>query len=172
MVRHVRVMRYANVTAFIKPGWPVLDEVRGAVSALRWGTDSPEKPGKRLIVLADSIGGIRLDESREEVEKRFGPGELTNRGLVHYFGGHLLVDYRFHDGLYNRVMYVETRWPGYHTRFGVHVGSTRQELRRLYASCYHKVDCILEAGPWPDPLGTRFAVRRGKVVEIDIGRLA
>jgi hypothetical protein len=162
-----RVTRYANVTAFSKPY--VLDEVRGAISALRWGALTRAKPGTHLIVLADSIGGIRLDESRRSVEKAFGRGVSKRRGLVRYFGGHLLVNYWFHDGLYRRVMYLRTRWGGYHTRSGVHVGSSRQELRALYVSCSTKTGCWLQAGPTPDPLGTVFTLRHGKVAAIEIG---
>jgi hypothetical protein len=165
--RLARVTRYANVAAFSRPY--ILDEVRAAVSALRWGT-VPVKPGRRLIVPADSIGGIRLGESRRNVEKAFGPGKSTHRGLVWYFGGHLLVNYWFHDGLYKRVEYLQTRWGGYRTRSGVHVGSSRQDLQPLYVSCDKtKPECWLQAGPTPDPVGTVFTVRHGKVVEIEVG---
>jgi hypothetical protein len=165
--RHTRVTRYANVTVFSKPY--VLDQVRAAVSALRWGTASNlGKPGKGLIVLADSINGIWLGESRTRVEKTFGPGRSTQRGLVSYFGGHLLVNYWFHDGLYKNVKYLQTRWPGYRTRSGVHVGSSRRELRRLYVTCRGR-DCWLQAGPMPDAIGTSFTIRHGRVAEITIG---
>ena len=166
-----RVTRYANVTAVSKSG--VLEEVRGAMSALRWGTDSPAQPGKRVIVLADSIGGIRLGEPRRRVEQAFGPGRPGGRGVVRYFHGRLLVGYEFHDGIYKWVTYLETRWRGYRVpRSGVHVGSSRDDLRRLYVSCYHRTACILQAGPWPDPLGSAFTLRRGRVAEIYVGRLA
>lgn len=166
-VRHTRVTRWANVTVFSKPD--VLDQVRAAVSALRWGTASSlGKPGRTSIVLGDSIGGIRLGELRTSVEKKFGPGRSTQRGLVSYFGGHLLVNYWFHDGLYRRVEYLQTRWKGYRTRSGVHVGSSRRELGRLYVTC-REGDCSLLAGPMPDALGTIFTLRHGKVVEITVG---
>jgi hypothetical protein len=148
----------------------VLYQVRGAVSALRWGTAaSPGQPGRGLIVLGNSIDGIRLDESRANVERAFGAGRSRRRGVVSYFGGHLIVNYWFHDGLYKQVAYLETRWSGYRTRSGFHVGSSRRELRTLYASCA-KGSCVLLAGPWPDPVGTNFTVRHGKVVDITIGR--
>lgn len=148
----------------------VLYEARGAVSALRWGTaSSPGKPGRGLIVLGSSIDGIRLDESRANVEKAFGVGRSSRRGLVSYFGGHLIVNYWFHDGLYKWVEYLQTRWSGYRTRSGVHVGSSRRELRALYVTCT-KGNCVLLAGPWPDPVGTVFTMRHGKVVDITIGR--
>jgi hypothetical protein len=162
-----RVTRYANVTAFSRSR--VLDEVRGALSALRWGTLSEGKPGRDLIVPGQSIGPIWLGESRERVERAFGPGRSTSRGLVAYLGGHLLVDYHFHDGLYKGVMSLETRWSGFHTRSGTHVGSTRDELRPLYVRCESKIQCYLEAGPWPDALATVFTMKDGKVIGIDIG---
>jgi hypothetical protein len=161
-----RVTRYANVTAFSK--FRVLDEVRGALSALRWGTLSREKAGRDLIVLGESIGSIRLGESRKRVERMFGPGRSGGRGLVRYFAGHLLVDYDFHDGLYNRVMYLATRWSGFRTRSGVHVGSGRQALRSLYVTCQNR-ECHLLSGPWPDALATGFTLKDGKVTEIGMG---
>ncbi|MFL5960098.1 MAG: hypothetical protein ACJ75G_07545 [Gaiellaceae bacterium] len=166
--RHARVTKYANVTAFSARSSFLINEVRGAVSALRWGT-TPPKPRRRLIGLADSIGGIRLGESRQSVEMAFGPGRSEHRGLVRYFGGHLLVNYWFHDGLYKYVEYLQTRWGGYHTRSGVHVGSSRKDLRPLFVSCERKPECWLQAGPTPDPVGTVFTVRHGKVVEIEVG---
>ena len=163
-----RVTRYANVTAVSKSD--VLDEVRGAMSALRWGTLAHAEPGGNLIVPGDSIGGVWLGESRKTVEKALGPGKPSGRGVVSYFGGRLLVSYEFHDRVYRWVSYVMTRWSGYRTRSGVHVGSTRQALSPLYATCDSKSECHLLAGPWPDALATRFTMRGGKVAEIDIGR--
>ena len=166
--RNTQVTRYANITVVSKPY--VLYLVRGAVSALRWGTASRlAKPGRGLIVLGRSIDRIRLDESRANVEKAFGPGRLIRRGVVSYFGGHLIVNYWFHDGLYKWVSYLETRWSGYRTRSGFHVGSSRRQLRALYATCAQG-SCVLLAGPWPDPVGTDFTVEHGKVVDITIGR--
>jgi hypothetical protein len=168
-----RVMRYANATVYVKAGAFVLDEARGAISALRWGTFKPEEPGKRLIVLGDSIGDIRLGESRRNVEKALGMGRAGPSGSRRYFGGRLVVGYEFHDRIYNFVTYVRTSWDRYRVaRSGIHVGSTRRDLRRLYVDCYDKVNCILEAGPWPDPLGSWFTVRHGKVTEIYVGNLA
>jgi hypothetical protein len=165
---NTQVTRYANITVVSKAD--VLYEVRGAVSALRWGTASSlGKPGRGLIVLGSSIDGIRLDESRARVEKAFGVGRSSRRGVVSYFGGHLIVNYWFHDGLYKWVEYLETRWSGYRTRSGVHVGSSRRELGALYVTCA-KWNCVLLAGPWPDPVGTVFTVQHGKVVDITIGR--
>jgi hypothetical protein len=167
--RDAQVTRYANVTVVSRPG-VLLYQVRSAVSALRWGiASSSAKPGRGLIVLGSSIGGIRLDELRTNVEKAFGGGRSRRRGLVSYFGGHLIVNYWFHDGLYRQVEYLETRWSSYHTRSGVHVGSSRHELRPLYVTC-EKGNCVLLAGPLPDPVATDFTMRHGKVVDITIGR--
>jgi hypothetical protein len=165
--RNTQVTRYANITVVSQPY--VLDLARGAVSALRWGSASRlAEPRRGLIVPGSSIDRIRLDELRADVEKAFGPGRSTQRGIVSYFGGHLIVNYWFHDGLYKWVSYLETRWSGYRTPSGVHVGSSRRELRPLYATCA-KGTCVLLAGPWPDPPATVFTVEHGKVVDITIG---
>jgi hypothetical protein len=96
-----RLTRYANVTVFFKPS--IVDEVRGSISTLRWGTRLA-KPGRRLIVPGGSIGGIRLYESRKQVEKALGPGRPMQGGLVRsYFGGRVLLTYVFHDTSTNRV---------------------------------------------------------------------
>jgi hypothetical protein len=121
----------------------------------------------RLIVLGHSIGGIRLGEPRRSVEKALGRGMSKRRGLVWYFGGRLLVDYWFHDGLTTRVEGLETRWAGFHTRSGVHVGSSRQELGGLHVTCGDG-ECSRAAGRMPDAPGTVFTTRHGKVVQIDV----
>jgi hypothetical protein len=36
-------------------------------------------------------------------------------------------------------------------------------------SCHGKDQCYLEDGPWPDALGTVFAMKDGRVVGIAIG---
>jgi hypothetical protein len=167
--RNTQIIRYANITVLSTRDF--VDQVRGAVSALRWGISASTraKPARGLIVLGGSIDGIRLDESRANVEKAFGAGRPIRRGLVAYFGGHLLVNYWFHDGLYKQVEYLETRWSGYRTRSGVHVGSSRRDLRPLYVTCAEE-NCVLLAGPRPDPVGTGFTMRHGRVVDITIGR--
>jgi hypothetical protein len=152
---HSRLTRYANVTVFFRPS--VLDEVRGSLSTLRWGTPLA-RPGRWLIVPGGSIGGVTLGESRKQVEKAFGPGVSTRRGLVTYAGGRILVNYWFHDRLEKWVAFLQTRWGGFHTRSGVHVGSSRRELRRIYATCDSKTGCHLLEGPWPDALATSFTM--------------
>ena len=132
------------------------------------GSGSQQRmPENRLIVLDHSIGGIRLDEPRRSVEKAFGRGRSRRRGLVSYFGGRLLVNYWFHDQLTTRVEGLETRWGGFHTRSGVHVGSTRHELRALQVAC-RDVRCSRAAGRMPDAPGTGFTMRHGKVAQIDV----
>ena len=132
--------------------------------------DSPSsstRPKNRLIVLGDSIAGISLNEPRKEVEKAFGHGKSRRRGLVWYFGGLLQVDYWHHDQLTTRVEGLETRWGGFHTRSGVHVGTSRQALRALHVTCGDG-QCSRAAGRMPDGPGTVFTMRHGKVVQIDI----
>jgi hypothetical protein len=94
-------------------------------------------------------------------------GTSKRRGLVSYFGGRLLVDYWFHDALTTRVGDLETRWPGFRTRSGVHVGSSRRELRGLHVAC-SAGECGRTGVPGPDAPGTGFELRRGKVVRIVI----
>ena len=132
------------------------------------GSGSAQRtPQNQLIVLGDSIGGVRLGEPRRSVEKALGRGRSARRGLVWYFGGRLLVDYWFHDQLTTRVEALETRWSGFHTRSGVHVGSNRQELRALEVTC-RDGECSRAAGRMPDAPGTIFTMRHGKVVQIDV----
>jgi hypothetical protein len=121
----------------------------------------------RLIVLGESIGGIRLGLPRRSVEKAFGPGRSTRRGLVWYFEGRLRVNYWFHDSLTTEVEGLQTSWGGFHTRSGVHVGSSREELRALHVACRDGT-CWRTAGPMPDAVATVFTMRHGKVAQIEI----
>jgi len=132
--------------------------------------DSPSSsthPKNRMIVPGDSIAGISLGEPRKSVEKAFGRGKSTRRGLVWYFGGRLQVDYWFHDRLTTRVEGLETRWRGFHTRSGVRIGTSRQALRALHVTCGDG-ECSRAAGRMPDAPGTVFSMRHGKVAQIDI----
>ena len=132
--------------------------------------DSPTSsthPQNRLIIPGDSIAGISLGEPRKRVEKAFGQGKSKRRGLVWYFGSRLLVDYWFHDRLTTRVEEVETRWGGFHTRSGVHIGTSRQALRALHVTCGDG-ECSRAGGRMPDAPGTVFTMRHGKVAQIDI----
>src|SRR5438045_3821491 len=129
------------------------------------GGTSQRTPENRLIVLGRSIGGIRLNEPRRSVENALGEGTSRERGLVSYFGGRLLVNYWFHDQLTTRVESLETRWSGFQTRSGVHVGSTRRALDKLHVSCGYG-RCVLAAGRGPDAPGTGFMMRRGKIAAI------
>ena len=122
----------------------------------------------RLIVLGKSIAGISLGEQRKSVEKAFGHGKSRGRGLVSYFGGRLQVDFWFHDRLTTRVEGLETRWGGFHTRSGVHVGTSRQALRALHWSCGVEGECGRAAGRMPEAPGTVFMMRHGKIAQIDI----
>ena len=84
--RNTQVTSYANVTVVSKPD--VLYQVRSAVSALRWGTaSSSAKPGRGLIVLGSSIDGIRLDESRTNVEKALEAAVRADVGSSHISAG-------------------------------------------------------------------------------------
>jgi hypothetical protein len=145
-----------------------------AVPATSWGS-SPYRiqavqqrtPQNRLIVPGESIAGIRLGEPRKVVEKAFGPGRSTRRGVVWYFEGRLRVDYWFHDQLTPWVGGLQTKWAGFHTRSGVHVGSSREQLRALHVACRDGT-CSRATGHMPDAPGTVFTMRQGKVAQIDI----
>jgi hypothetical protein len=128
---------------------------------------SSPHPKNRLIVLGDSIAGISLGEPRKSVEKAFGHGKTRHRGHVSYFGGRLQVDYWFHDRLTTRVEGLETRWGGFHTRSGVHIGTSGQALRALHATCGDG-QCSRAAGRMPDAPGTLFTMRHGRIAQIDI----
>lgn len=128
---------------------------------------SSAHPKNRLIVLGDSIAGISLGEPRKSVEKAFGQGKSRRRGLARYFGSRLQVDYWFHDRLTPRVEGLETRWGGFHTRSGVHIGTSRQALRALHVTCADG-ECSRAAGRMPDAPGTVFTMRHGRVAQIDI----
>jgi hypothetical protein len=125
-------------------------------------------PKDRLIVLGRSIGPISLRESRAAVRRALGPGTRASRGVVSYFDGRLRVSYWFHDGLTDRVEYIETTWPGFHTRTGAHVGTSRGALRLPRGSCSDQ-ECDLSSGTGPDHPGTVFALRSGKVARIAVG---
>src|SRR5438270_3542805 len=84
-------------------------------------------PKDRLIVLGRSIGAISLGERGTTVRRTLGPGSRSGRGVVSYFGGRLLISYWFHDELTHRVQYIKTTWDGFHTRSGLHVGTSRRD---------------------------------------------
>jgi hypothetical protein len=148
-----RVWSHANVSAY---SWEKdSGGIGGAIYALRWGT------GPQLI------GPVHLGESRRAVERALGPGDETRRGVATYFGGHLVVDYSWHDQLFNAVQWIQTSSRRFHTRSGVHVGSSRRDLRARGVRCGNV--CTVELGPWPDALGMGFHLRHGKVVSIEIG---
>lgn len=128
-----------------------------------------QEPRDRLIVLGQSIAGVRIGEPRSRVEKALGRGTSTRPGLVWYFGGRLLVNYWVHDGLQTWVGGLETRWAGFRTRSGIHVGSSRQELRPLLVTCSDG-ECGLAARPEPPPdaPGTVFTIQHGKVAKISV----
>ena len=59
----------------------------GCSSSHHAARSSAAQPRSRLIVLGQSIAGIRLGEPRKSVEKAFSPGRSGRRGLVRYFEG-------------------------------------------------------------------------------------
>jgi hypothetical protein len=162
-------MSFANVTVFYY-GSGARDNVKGALSALRWGTIEGGKPASHLIISGKSIGPFHIGERRAAVERAFGPGKHGRyMGEVSYFGGQITVGYEFHGSIYNWVTALSTRSPTYHTRAGIHIGSSMQALRRLFVTCTGKSMCYVLAGPWPDALTTQFLLRDGMVSKIAFG---
>jgi hypothetical protein len=125
-------------------------------------------PTNRVVVLGRSIGAISLGEGRTSVRRSLGPGKRLSRGVFSYFGGRLLVSYWFHDQLTQRVSYIKTTWSGFHTRSGVHVGTSQRDLHLPTGSCMNGV-CGVAVSKGADAPGTAFGIRRGKVAWIAVG---
>jgi hypothetical protein len=125
-------------------------------------------PKDRLIVLGRSIGAISLDERGTTVRRTLGPGSRSRRGVVSYFGGRLVISYWFHDQLTHRVNYIKTTWGGFHTRSGLHVGTSRRDLHLPRGSCFDRI-CGLAAAKGPDAPGTAFGIRHNTIAWIAVG---
>jgi len=133
--------------------------------AIRWRPYSATpkaRPRNRLIVVDHSIGGIRLGEQQASVRRALGPEPY--RG---YFRGRLWVDYVFKVGPpKKRVQAIRTNWSGFHTRSGIHVGSTLKEVRHLlHAECGGPNEAC-NVGHGPGGPGTMLWMRHGKVAWI------
>jgi hypothetical protein len=126
-----------------------------------------EVPGEnRLIVPGVSIGNIHFRESRSAVERALGPGKRIAPDYFSYLGGRLRIGYSYHDGYTGRAQALVTRWSGYRTLSGIHVGSTRQSLKGLHVNCFNGM-CASPQNP--DYPGIIFTMRHGRVVEIFVG---
>jgi hypothetical protein len=125
-------------------------------------------PKNRLILPGVSIGGIRFRELRSSVTKALGRGKPTGRWTVSYSSGRLVVVYAFHDAYTGRVQALITRWGGFRTRSGVHVGSTRHALHALHVACSNG-ECSWATSHMPDAPGIIFTMRHGRVAEIFVG---
>jgi hypothetical protein len=123
-------------------------------------------PKSRLIVPAVSIGNIRFREPRREVAQTLGPGRRIGRYHRAYLHGRLRIDYSYHDGYTGRAQALITKWSGYRTRSGIHVGSTRHALDGLHVRCFSG---MCTSGQNPDYPGTLFMMRHSRVVEIYVG---
>ena len=112
-------------------------------------------PANTTIVVgsAPSIGGVRLRESRTQVERRLGAGTLVSKRVdgspsgeetivsrVWYSGSGLSVIYAGTGGA-ARVFAVITRDPRYHTRAGLHVGSARPAFASGGFTCFGPSGC-------------------------------
>jgi hypothetical protein len=90
------------------------------------------------------------------------------RWVVSYLGGRLQIVFAFHDAYTGRVQALITKWGGFRTRSGVHVGSSRQALRSLHVACANG-DCSWVTNGMPDAPGIIFTMHRGRVAEIFVG---
>jgi hypothetical protein len=138
------------------------------VTDIQSGPTTAAVPKNRLIVPGVSIGGIRFREPRRSVTKTLGRGKRTGRWVVSYLRGRLVIDYSFHDGYTGRVQALMTSWPGFHTRSGVHVGSTRHALRAIHVACANG-ECSWATNGMPDAPGIIFTMRHGRVRSIYTG---
>jgi len=91
---------------------------------------STSTPANRLVVLNQSIGPVRLGESRVALEKTLGRGTREPCGAS-YFGGRLLVGFCPKDTPVAYVAVISTRWAGFHTRSGLRVGASREKASSL-----------------------------------------
>jgi hypothetical protein len=119
-----------------------------------------------LIVPAVSIGNIRFGESRRAVERSLGTGKRIARDYFAYLGGRLRIGYSYHDQYTGRAQALVTTWSGYHTRTGIHVGSSRHALNGLHLNCFSGM-CASPQNP--DYPGIIFYMRHGRVVQIFVG---
>ena len=149
-------------------GTSVLIGVVLAAALTGCGSSREALPANRLIVLGRSIGPLSLGERRSAVRRALGPGTQVRHGLVSYFGGRLVVNYWFHDELTRRVTEIETTWDGFHTRSGVRVGTSREDLHIPRGSCLGEF-CGVAASQGPDAPGTGFRIRNQKVARISVG---
>jgi hypothetical protein len=126
-----------------------------------------EVPGEnRLIVPGVSIGNIHFREPRSAVDRALGPGKRIAHDYFSYLGGRLRIVYSYHDQYTGRAQALITKWSGYRTRSGIHVGSTRQALNSLHLSCFNGM-CASPQNP--DYPGIIFTLRHGRVVQIFVG---
>jgi hypothetical protein len=117
-----------------------------------------------LIVLDRSIGLVHLGESRGDVRNALGRG-TSSHGWVSYLRGRLLVDYVYKVRKTTHVQALVTRWIGFRTHSGIHVGSTVQEVRqRLHLACGGG-SCTTVG---PGKPSTILSTRHGKVVRIEV----
>jgi hypothetical protein len=126
-------------------------------------------PKDRLIVPAVSMGKVHFGEPRRGVEKSLGAGKRIERGYVSYLQGRLRIVYSYHDAYTGKAEAMITTWPGFRTRSGIHVGSTRDDLNRLgfHVSCFDG-ECT-DNSVNPDFPNTLFMMRHGLVAEIFVG---
>ena len=125
-----------------------------------------EVPRNRLIVPGVSIGNVHFGESRRAVARALGPGKRIAPDYFSYLDGRLRILYSYHDQYTGRAQALITRWSGYRTPSGIHVGSPRQALDGLHLNCFDET-CASPQNP--DDPGIIFTLRHDHVVEIFVG---
>ena len=123
-------------------------------------------PKNRLIVPAVSIGDIRFGEPRKAVAHALGPGKSIGRYYRAYLHGRLRILYLYHDAYTGRAQALITRWSGYRTRSGAHVGSPRRALDGLHLDCFNR---YCRSPQDPDYAGILFTMRHHRIVKIYVG---
>lgn len=133
------------------------------------GSSTAHVPSDRLIVPGISIAGIRFGTPRRDVAKRLGTGKPIAHDLVAYMGGKLEIVYSFHGNYTGRVQALITTWPGFRTRSGVHVGSTREDVHTALRFPCGDGTCSRGLSEMPDAQGTILTMRHGRVADIFVG---
>src|SRR5213595_2621776 len=110
-----------------------------ATAALLAGCSSTHHATKnRRIVLGRSIGGIRLGESRSEVNKYEGPERKLTSGWSSYRDGAIQVVYAGRSST-APVRTLATESSVFHTASGIGVGSSFSQLKQHVSglACYN-----------------------------------